>query len=584
VRLLSSSTRLQRFLASDRATHLAYALALVLGLATIVIGFYSDDWALIAMLERKVHLHSSPLDLYRFGTGDPAETRELVVRGPWPWWSLPELRLHFFRPLASALFSLDHALFGTAPLGWHLHAVLWWLVFVAAARAVYRRTLPAAAAGVALVAFVLDDAHVQPIGWLSCRHMLIGATPALLGLVAHLRWREDGFRPGRALALVGLGVGLLGSEAALGIVGYFVAYELVGRRDALRTKLAALVPPLALCLAYVVGYKALGFGASGSGMYIEPFADPLGFTAMSLTRIPILAGDLLFTVPADFSNVLGSPPFVVIGLAALAAAAWLVRGAWASLSEAERRTVLWLGMGALAGIPVGLSGFPGSRVLLLPSVGAFGVLGLLVERTLLAARRAPVAAGAFVVLHGVFGPLLFATGVAMHARMARATERANETLSIAPPLPKRVYVLVASDPMAAFYASAVRLVRGPRDYSAWSILSMSKRVHRVTRTGESSVRLETPEGTLFDGGFVHVYRAAAFPMHAGDVVGLDGGSVTVLTASDGAPTAIDLVLDVPLDDPTIAILTWQDGALRHVNLAVGESMEVVWSPGPTMLF
>jgi hypothetical protein len=29
-----------------------------------------------------------------------------------PWWTSPELKLAFFRPLASALVALDYALFG----------------------------------------------------------------------------------------------------------------------------------------------------------------------------------------------------------------------------------------------------------------------------------------------------------------------------------------------------------------------------------------------------------------------------------------------------------------------------------------
>lgn len=561
---------------------MAFALALVLGLATLFIGFYADDWALIATLEGKAPRSASPLDVYRFGTGEPEHNREFILRGPWPWWTLPELKLHFFRPLASGLLALDHALFGHAPLGYHLHAIGWWLLFVWAAWLLLRRSLPAAVATLALLAFVIDDAHVQPIGWISCRHMLVGATPALLGLCAHLRWRENGFRPGRVLGLLGLGVGLLGSEAALGVLGYYVAYESWGRRDALRTRIAALAPPMVLGLAFVVGYKALGYGASGSGSYVEPLEDPLGFLSACLVRIPILLGDLLLSVPSDFSNVAPDAPMIVIGAVGVALVAWLARVVWPSLSEVERSALRWLAPGAVLATFVGLPGFPGSRVLLLPSVGAFGALALLVERAI-GLRAARAAAWSFVLAHGLGGPLLAATWVITVSKMARGTERIEAELRFDPPLPKRVYVLVSSDPMAAFTVSATRLVRRERDFSSWSILSMAAVTHRVTKTGPRTLVVETTNGTLFDGSFVEVFRARRHSMHAGDAVALDGATVTVLRDTEGAPTAIELALDVPLDDPSVALLAWQDGALRHVALT-DEPLEIPWSAGPASLF
>lgn len=576
------------FLSSRNGWLATLAVALLLGLSTISIGFYSDDWLLITIVEGKAGTSATKLDLYRFATGNPAETNAFVARGPWPWWTFPELRIQLWRPLASALFTLDHALFGHAPLGYHLHAILWWLGTVLAAGAVLRRAVPPTAAAVAVLLFVVDDAHVQPIGWISARHMIVAAAPALFGLWAHLRAREEGWGAGRLLGPLGLALGLLGSEAALGVLGLWIAYELVGRRDARSTRARAAAPAVVLGLLYVGAYKALGYGAANSGMYVEPLSDPFSFVKVALIRIPVLAGDLLLGVPADFSNIAPPGPFAALGAVALLVVGLLVRSAWPSLSEHERASVRWLSLGALFGVLVGLAGFPGSRVLLVPGIGAFGVLGLLVDKALLQTTPAPrstrVAGYAFLVLHGALALAMFGVQTSVLGDMARKTEAVSSSLSFDAPLPKRVYILTASDPLGPIYGFAARLVKRPVDVDTWSILSMAKRTHRIERTSDRSLTIATEDGTFFDGGFVDVYRSRNHPLPAGTVVDLKGATVRVLADQAGLPTRIELTLDVPFEDPSIALLAWQDSALRPVVLEQGKPVRIDWSPGPTGFF
>ena len=93
----------------------------------------------------------------------------------------------------------------------------------------------------ALLVFTLDSSHTWPVAWIANRNALVAAVPALLGLVAHLRWREQGWRPGLPLSMLGLGVGLLGGEAALGVFAYVGAYELVGARGGCAAERAIIV-------------------------------------------------------------------------------------------------------------------------------------------------------------------------------------------------------------------------------------------------------------------------------------------------------------------------------------------------------
>jgi hypothetical protein len=590
----AAAARVEAFLRSPLAWRVAFALALLIGVATFAIGFYADDWALIATLEKRSPSQAPAYDLYRFGTGDAAAGQAMIVRGPWPWWTSPTLRLHLVRPLSSLLFALDHALFGLHAVGYHLHALLWWLSAVLAARALLRRMVAPTAAALALLLFVLDDAHVQPIGWISCRHVLVAAVPVLFGVVAHLRYRSEGWSAGRWLGPVALAVGLAGGETALGGAALVLSYELVGpvATQPLRRRLAAIAPWAVVVVGYLIAYRAVGGGASESGSYMEPFSEPLVFLGAVAVRLPTLLGDLLASIPADFSNVLARPPFVVTGALAMVGVTALCAGLWPSMSADERAAVRWLSLGALGGVAIGLAGYPGSRVLLVPSVAGFGVIALLVDRALLRsgaeAPRAgvPVRAGAWVLLalHAVVAPLLLVAAVAGTAHIARGTERVEAEMELLPPYPKRIYALTGSDPMATFYASAMRVVRHPEQMQSFSIFSMSKRTHRVTRTGPATLRLETLNGTFLDGNFVDIFRARRLGLRAGDQVQLEGATVRVLADDDGAPTAIELALDLPFEHPSIALLAWQDSRLRSLPLAIGESLDIPWTPGPTGLF
>src|SRR5262245_37140240 len=243
-------------------------LALLLTLGSIPIGFMTDDYAFRAMLHASDVRAPAFWDLFRFSTGSARENAVLVRVGRLPWWSAPDFKLHFLRPATSALFALDDAVFRDRALGYHLHSIAWYLALVAAVGWLYRRLLPGGAGLLGLLVFAWSHAHVYPYAWISARHVLVGALPAVLALAAHVRARE-GWRPGRWLAPLCLALGLVGSEAALAGVLFWIAYEWAGpmRERSWPGRFARCVPPLALAAAYLVVYHLAGGGARGSGGY-----------------------------------------------------------------------------------------------------------------------------------------------------------------------------------------------------------------------------------------------------------------------------------------------------------------------------
>jgi len=117
----------------------------------------------------------------------------------------------------------------------------------------------------ALWIFAVAPAHMQPYGWIASRHMLVAGVPAMFGVLAHVRAREEGWRPGRWVAPLAVGVGLLGGEAALGGLALWIAYDLAGPSTpgAWRARLLAALPAVAVAAAYLALYTWFGGGTAG---------------------------------------------------------------------------------------------------------------------------------------------------------------------------------------------------------------------------------------------------------------------------------------------------------------------------------
>lgn len=568
----------------------------LLAAPSIATGFYADDYHFFNYLEERYPFSPPWYDLYRFFNGDARATRALIEQVGVPWWTDPEIKLHLVRPLASALLALERALFGDAPLPYHLVSIALYLALVAAAGKLFQRVLPGATGALALLIFAVSSAHVNPVGWISCQHLLLGALAVVLGLIASLRYHDEGWRPGRYLGPLGLFVGLLSGEVALGGTGYWVAYQLAGPAPrggagGWRARLASAAPALGV-VAYFAAYKAIGGGAARTAAYVEPVSDPLGFARAAIERLPVLAGQAVAAIPSELASALPSGPFIAAGLAATAGAALLYRACLPWIPEGERVALRWLVPGAALALLVTVGGFPGSRLLLLPNLGFAPLLAVLILRGLRrgespgvasAARRA--GAGLLGVVHVALAPLLFLLNTRMGADIAGKVEDVARTAEIGAPPTKRVFVAAASDPMAATYPAPIVIMRSPDAISCWSVLSMAKAAHRLTRTGPSSFALAPVGRPMLTGMFETLYRSPDAPLRVGDSVRQCGATIRVAAVDGGRPTRIEIDLGAPLEDPELALLTWSDGRLRRVAPpAVGETLELPWFPGPIGFF
>lgn len=541
-------------------------LAFVVTVPSLGVGFMLDDWVQRGIVRGDL-THAGRYELFNFGAGDAAALAPMIRRGPFPWFTLPELKLRFLRPLSSALIVFDTEVFGDVAWPQHLHSSLWYVLLTAVAFALYRRLTPGVALAAALL-FAIDDSHAMTTGWLANRNAIVAVTFVWLGLLAHLGWRERGWAPGAIVSAVLFVLGLSAGETGVAALAYVVAYEVVTQRT-LKERLRGLTPALLVMVVYVVVYKLLNAGARGSATYVDPVSEPLVFLSHAPVRLLANVGGLFFGLP-DLWLALPQGQALLVGGGVLAlplgVLAWR---RWAPVEPHERRTLSWLLLGAGGALLPTLATFPATRLLTAASLGLAPVVATL----LVAAWRDRGArrwlgvlwlGGAFVLQ-----PLTqwFVLPIALSTVAARTVDAVTHVDAKAG---DRVVVLSSSEFAPAIYAMPVLVeLRRPLPAS-WHVWSMAPLPVEVRRTAERQLELEVIGGRMIDSVFEQNFRNESFPLAVGHHVVMDGAAITVLAVDDGKPTKVRVDLDFA---PSGYVFIWWDGdAYSRVTVPeVGQS-------------
>jgi len=541
-------------------------------------GFVADDAYHLLILQGE-KTPAADGSMFTFAVGDPAVTKPFIENGPYPWFTLPELKIVFCRPLSSALHRIDFALFGPHAIFWHLHAMLWYLALVLLWALIARKTLTPPVAALASLIFAIDDVHWMPAVWLANRNALVACMPVLFGLYAHIRWRQENWRPGLPLSIAGYMTGMLGGEAWLGFLAYVAAYEFFGRSDSFSTRARCLAPAAICAIAYAIAYKILGFGVYGSGVYLEPLSK-LYFEAAP-SRVLALAGGLLLAAPVDIWALAEQAhwPLIVSGILGLVLFVPLLRRCWPALDETDRRALRWLIPGsAMSLVPV-IAAFPMNRLLLAPSMGACVVVAVVLRhwwntRRIRRARLAGAVCAAIAYLNLIHAPIGWPAQSAFVTWIGIVSQRwyVNAPIDDTRVAQQDVVLLAANEPMTLMYPPIVRRVAGHPLPGAWNALSSSTSDHIFKRTGVDSFELESVRGSMIQGLFAGLLRGPDFPFTIGETIALRNIQITVLEVTDGAPRKIAVECKQALEDPSLNILVWKDFTLQKFKLPpVGES-------------
>jgi hypothetical protein len=565
------------------AASLLVAAGLAFRKGALGTGFIVDDFAHLTMLKGTFPVHRAPLDLFTLVDGSRLDNEALRATGFLPWWSNPTLKVSLFRPLASALVAFDARFLGDAPLAYHLHGAAWWIAMMLVWAAVVRRILPPRWALLALAFSVAHPAHGMLLGWVANRNAMVAMTFGLAGFWAELRTAEGGLRGGRALAVASFALSLCASEYALAFLVYPIFHAIGTTTD--RVERRRRIAPLAtLLVAYGVIRTLLGFGTHGSGMYLDPTSEPLAFLRAATVRVPVLAGDLVLGVRADWhqtgfpwaaqvAKLVHLPDSFVRDIRPFrhfqvfcggVAAVVLLFSARASVRATRPGEPLprFVAFGLPFSLLPVLGGAPEGR-LLLPALFGWSIVvsqllrGRLraVEPRPLRARLAPVPVLVLLAL-GAVVPQLYAAGEgATAARFDHAVRASILTPELDPHVAgHRVLLLGAADPTTTIYLPLVRRFSSRLAPASCQLLTSAFARQRLLTISERSFVLERLESE-YTAADAYAEAFNGEPAGVGSVFESRGMKVTVERALEGRPLRARYELDVPLRDPTVTLHT-----------------------------
>ncbi len=565
-RLLSAL--LQR-LAGPGAPWAFAGLAMLLCLPALWLGLQLDDYSQRLTLLEGERWGVQPLQLFAFFDGSTSRLAQYREAGVLPWWAPAGLKVSFCRPLSAALHWVDYRFWPQQIWLMHLHSLLWLGALVLAATLAYRRALGrGSAAALAALLFAVEDAHGIPAAWLANRNGLVAGTFGLLAVGLHLRARGDG-RPG--LRWLGAGLlfaGLLSGEMAVAAGGFLLAYALHLDPAPRGQALAALWPYGLAGGLWAVYYRLGGFGAAGSGVYLDPASEPVGFLGAFVRRLPVMLVGQWTPLPADLDGLLaphGQLALRCAGYALLALLALLFAPLW----RRDARARFWVtGMG-LALLPIA-GALPSGRTLLFVGFGACGLLALLAERWLAAgpqaageplARWRRVATAALLVVHLPLAALAL-PGVAWStAALGEQQERAFAALPRGPQVVERTLVVVQAPDYLLFVTTIPAFQRAhglpaPARVRALAVGSMAA---ELSRPDLATLEVELA-ASPFAGPLGELFRAAELPFTVGEQMHLSDLRVEVLeVAPAGWPRRLRYRFPQPLEALPVDWVSWQNG-------------------------
>lgn len=520
-------------------------------------------------------------ELFVWADGTARRAHAMMEIGMTGWWTNPELVMAYFRPIAGLTHFVDYQLWPDTPWLMHLHSMVWLVLCWLGALVLYRRVMgtgrsavPAFLPVLAYALYALDDARAMTVAWIANRNALIALALALPSLVLHdVSAREADpvrVRTARWLSPMLLGAALLAGESALAIAAYLFSYAVFIDPRGRKRALFSIAPHALLTLGWALVYRALGYGARGSGLVIDPGGEPLTFLRKLLERAPVLlAGQFGFPPSDAWEAYPALTPWLPAAMMALALLTLAIMGALlASLLRRDPRARFFACGALLATVPV-CAQFPHDRLLPFIGIGGMGLIALLLEPWLMPSayaelsRKRRVALAGLAGLHLMLAPVWLPLRVRAPLDIERMVRAGERSIDDSPSVRDKTVVLM-NPPVDAYagYVPPIRAAEGRPRPAAVRWLATGASDVRITREDPTTLRVRPAAGFLSLPS-ERMQRDPRDRMAVGQRVPLSDLSIEITELMpDGRPAEILAHFRYPLEDSHYLLLQWEHGRFQ----------------------
>jgi len=571
---------------------------LALRLPAVGWGFVWDDFYHQLVLRRLIPAaHLPRWNLYDFRV-EVRPGHPLFEAGFVPWWTDPEFKARFFRPVTSLSIWLDYALFGDWAPGYHLTSLLLFGVFLLLAWRLYIALgAPPRAALWALAILALDDIHCLPVGWIANRNTLLAATFLVATVLTLVAWWGSGRRRWLIGAVLFQSLALGSKESGIAGVPIAIACLLWLRRKAACDR--ALAPPAGAQVAAVACFLAiaalyagvylLGHYGPRSLAYPVPWHEPGHYAARLGLVLPIGLMSLTFGTVTDLAAV--NPnwlPRVLIAAALLLPPVVVVTGWTLRRSPPAGFAAIWLLLALLAEG----GGDVSDRLWMSAAVGSALLFGLFLDRLPPVRARCTVRGvpallvGGVLVLSGVAAAIpmgIIRNGAFAELGRFDRSSILNADIAAAVDHPRDVLLLNSPSSMGALsFGVTWRVLRNDPQTRVFP-LQYGRRALLWKREDARTVTLTSLGAPLRANLFERVFCAQRTTPTAGTVFRTPAFTATVLASEPGGFRSVQFAFEHDLDDERYRFLAWQGGRWSRIPPpAVGQTMELpaAEAPGP----
>ena len=577
-------------------------VAILLYLPFLFSGFFQDDYGFRVkyspiVVEKDVPpeiLQKDPLNFYGFTSDSSATFNIGQDRGFTAWWTSDQIKTNFFRPLSSLILAFDYSLWPDTPLPLHIHSLLWFCLLILLAYRLYRSVSGSAVvAGISILLLVVDDVFTGPAGWISNRHAVVAMVFSVLCVWLY---HQSVSKQKRPYILGAWGVyllALLASEMGLVAFAYLIAYLLIMDPDKWLDRIKRIIPFVLITVVWRLVYSGLGYGVSGSLLYIDPILNPIDFITQLLIRFPVLLFSAIGLPVVELILAFSPQAVAVLAMVCLFPLGLLALATCPVLKTHKASSFWFIGL-LLAVIPLA-SGIPQNRNLGLVSLGVMGLVGQLFVDIATAKKLGPlttfhrimlrITTPLLLVMYLVVSPLVVISNPASTRTMAEAQASVVDFGS-APELAEQ-HLYVINPPGVMSYAAGLfqRLFSNEPFPASINYLSSGFTPVQIERVDARTI-VVTPEGgytpqpgPIVDnttGIVTHIHVENVYrnldrflynpqnPMNVGQVVTLSEVTVEVTEMSDdGRIAQAAFRFTHPLEDHQYVWLLWDEATSTY---------------------